>query len=69
MMCPHSHLKFSEDGNSIKCIDCPWEAHVKMPGVPHPMLLMDSTRHTKWELSRDKPLPKPEPKKPLPKKR
>lgn len=56
MSCQHPHLKFEEGDNRIRCIDCPWEAKVAVPGAAHPMLTLDNTRHTKWQLPRSEPL-------------
>lgn len=56
--CAHPHLKFEDGDNKIRCMDCPWEAKTASPGVPDPMLSIDGTRHSKWELPRSEPVTK-----------
>jgi hypothetical protein len=59
--CAHPHLLFENGDNKIKCVDCSWSAETKTPGIAHPKLGIDPSRHSKWELPRDKPVEKKKP--------
>lgn len=56
MTCAHPHLVFENGDNRIRCVDCPWVAENKTPAVASPTISTDPSRHSRWELPRDKPV-------------
>jgi hypothetical protein len=65
MDCKHPHLSFEDGVLYIRCIDCDrhWAAVTQKGGMIDytamaTILPIDRTRHSKWELPRDKPIQK-----------